>query len=223
MAATASSEGSSTIGPATTVWRVAGTVHEVMAVLGDAESLPRWWPSVYLSVVPVKDAAPDGTGLVVDLHTKGWLPYTLRWALTITESTARTALATGVLRSTPEVVKLLGQNNLPKGGACVCDGTDRRLHGAKRTLSWCRCATRSRSPGHRRSRGRRCGGAGFPPPRAPPIGPEWNGIGALTAVVVAGLTPHDRIKAIDPAAVLDAVRVETMNGGKTSWTRPADR
>jgi hypothetical protein len=47
-------------------------VQEAIAVLGDAESLPRWWPSVYLSVVPVKDAAPDGTGRVVDLHTKGW-------------------------------------------------------------------------------------------------------------------------------------------------------
>jgi len=76
-----------------TVWRVAGTVHEVMAVLGDAESLPRWWPSVYLSVVPVKDAAPDGTGLVVDLHTKGWLPYTLRWALTISEPMTETGFA----------------------------------------------------------------------------------------------------------------------------------
>ena len=76
-----------------TVWRVAGTVQEVMAVLGDAESLPRWWPSVYLSVVPVKDAAPDGTGRVVDLHTKGWLPYTLRWALTITEPMTETGFA----------------------------------------------------------------------------------------------------------------------------------
>ena len=27
-----------------TVWRVAGTVDEVMDVLADAESLPRWWP-----------------------------------------------------------------------------------------------------------------------------------------------------------------------------------
>jgi hypothetical protein len=76
-----------------TVWRVAGTVQEVMAVLGDAESLPRWWPSVYLSVVPMRDAAPDGTGTVVDLHTKGWLPYTLRWALTITEPMTDTGFA----------------------------------------------------------------------------------------------------------------------------------
>jgi cyclic pyranopterin monophosphate synthase len=44
---------------------------------------------------------------------------------------------------------------------------------------------------------------------------------ALTAVAVAGLTLHDMIKAVDPAAVLDAVRVESKDGGKTgTWLRP---
>ena len=47
---------------------------------------------------------------------------------------------------------------------------------------------------------------------------------ALTAVAVAGLTLHDMVKAVDPAAVLDAVRVERKDGGKTgSWVRPEDR
>jgi cyclic pyranopterin phosphate synthase len=47
---------------------------------------------------------------------------------------------------------------------------------------------------------------------------------ALTAVAIAGLTLHDMIKAVDPAAVLDAVRVERKDGGKTgTWTRPVDR
>ncbi len=47
---------------------------------------------------------------------------------------------------------------------------------------------------------------------------------ALTAVAVAGLTLHDMIKAVDPAAVLDAVRVERKDGGKTgTWIRPEDR
>ena len=76
-----------------TVWRVAGTVHEVQAVLSDAQSLPRWWPSVYLAVVPVRDPGPDGTGAAVDLHTTGWLPYTLRWRLTITEPMTDTGFA----------------------------------------------------------------------------------------------------------------------------------
>ena len=44
---------------------------------------------------------------------------------------------------------------------------------------------------------------------------------ALTAVAVAGLALHDMVKAVDPAAVLDAVRVERKEGGKTgTWTRP---
>jgi cyclic pyranopterin phosphate synthase len=47
---------------------------------------------------------------------------------------------------------------------------------------------------------------------------------ALTAVAVAGLTLHDMVKAVDPAAVLDAVRVERKEGGKTgTWARPEDR
>ena len=68
-----------------TIWRVAGTIDEVKAVLGDAQALPRWWPSVYLTVTTVADAGADGTGATVDLHTTGWLPYTLRWRLRITE------------------------------------------------------------------------------------------------------------------------------------------
>ena len=47
---------------------------------------------------------------------------------------------------------------------------------------------------------------------------------ALTAVAVAGLTVHDMIKAMDPAAVLTDVRLEVKEGGKTGrWERPADR
>ena len=47
---------------------------------------------------------------------------------------------------------------------------------------------------------------------------------ALTAVTTAGLTLIDMVKAVDPAAVLDRVRVLTKEGGKTGdWQRPADR
>ncbi len=68
-----------------TEWRVTATIDEVKQVLGDASSLPTWWPSVYLSVCQREEGGPDGVGRIVDLHTKGWLPYTLRWALRITE------------------------------------------------------------------------------------------------------------------------------------------
>jgi hypothetical protein len=82
-----------------TVWRVAGTVDEVTAILADAESLPLWWPAVYLSVHPVEEGG-GGVGAVLD-HTKGWLPYTLRWTLLITEPITSTGFAleaTGDLR-----------------------------------------------------------------------------------------------------------------------------
>lgn len=68
-----------------TVWRVPGTVGEVKTVLGDGTSLPEWWPSVYLGVREVEPGGADGVGATLDLHTKGWLPYTLRWTLRITE------------------------------------------------------------------------------------------------------------------------------------------
>jgi len=62
-----------------THWRVEASIEEVSEVLDDAEALPNWWPSVYLKV----GRLPDG---VVDLFTKGWLPYTLRWQFRVTES-----------------------------------------------------------------------------------------------------------------------------------------
>ena len=47
---------------------------------------------------------------------------------------------------------------------------------------------------------------------------------ALTAVAVAGLTLVDMVKAVDPAASIDAVRCETKTGGKTgTWQRPEER
>jgi cyclic pyranopterin monophosphate synthase len=44
---------------------------------------------------------------------------------------------------------------------------------------------------------------------------------ALTSVAVAGLAVIDMVKALDPAAVITDVRVETKDGGKTGhWERP---
>jgi hypothetical protein len=76
-----------------TVWRVAGTVAEVADVLRDGRELPRWWPSVYLEVVPRIAGDERNVGSVTDLHTTGWLPYTLRWALTLTEPVSDTGFA----------------------------------------------------------------------------------------------------------------------------------
>ncbi|MGH9280011.1 MAG: SRPBCC family protein [Acidimicrobiales bacterium] len=68
-----------------TEWRVTATVDEVKAVLRDGPSLPQWWPSVYLSVDEVDPGGADDVGRTLDLHTKGWLPYTLRWTIRVTE------------------------------------------------------------------------------------------------------------------------------------------
>ncbi|WP_024819569.1 SRPBCC family protein [Arthrobacter sp. 31Y] len=68
-----------------TVWRVLGTRQEVLDILGDAGALRQWWPSVYLTVKPIAKGGPGGVGATFDLHTKGWLPYTLTWRLTVTE------------------------------------------------------------------------------------------------------------------------------------------
>ena len=46
---------------------------------------------------------------------------------------------------------------------------------------------------------------------------------ALTAVSVAALTVVDMVKAVDKAAVITDIRVETKTGGKSGdWRRPAD-
>lgn len=71
-----------------TVWRFDATLAEINTILGDAASLPIWWPSVYLGATVVDPGQPGGLGKVVDLHTKGWLPYTLRWRFRTVETRA---------------------------------------------------------------------------------------------------------------------------------------
>jgi hypothetical protein len=64
-------------------WLVVATIEEVAAILSEPERLPDWWPEVYLSVEIVDPGGPDGVGRVVAFHTRGWLPYTLRWRGTV--------------------------------------------------------------------------------------------------------------------------------------------
>lgn len=71
-----------------TEWVVPSRIEEVSAILEDVEELGRWWPSVYLDVSVTEPGGPGGIGKKVALFTKGWLPYTLRWAFVVTESNA---------------------------------------------------------------------------------------------------------------------------------------
>jgi cyclic pyranopterin monophosphate synthase len=138
------------------------------------------------------------------------------------EATARTAVATGVLRTTAEVVALLKRDGLPKGDA-LATARIAGIMGAKRTpdlVPLCHPialagVTVDLEPGDAEVR-----------IRATVRTTDRTGVEmeALTAVAVAGLTLHDMVKAVDPAAELDAVRVERKEGGKTgTWVRPGDR
>lgn len=138
------------------------------------------------------------------------------------EPTARSAVATGTLHTTAEVVDLLRRDGLPKGDA-LATARIAGIMGAKRTpdlVPLCHPialtgVTVDLEPDGAEVRIRATVRT------ADRTGVEME---ALTAVAVAGLTLHDMVKAVDPAAVLDAVRVERKDGGKTgSWTRPKDR
>ena len=118
-----------------TTWRVAGTVAEVKAVLSDSAALTQWWPAVYLDVVPVAAGAPDGVGRTVELLTTGWLPYTLRWTLQITETMTDTGFA---LTATGDLVGA-GRWTFAQDGPEVVIGYDWQVAAAKpmlARLSW---------------------------------------------------------------------------------------
>ncbi|HEX6538146.1 MAG TPA: SRPBCC family protein [Candidatus Dormibacteraeota bacterium] len=76
-----------------TRWRLPGTREEVVTVLRDPLGLPRWWPSVYLDVQLVREGGPDGVGREVSIYGKGWLPYTIRWRLTVTRDAGLAGMA----------------------------------------------------------------------------------------------------------------------------------
>ena len=132
--------------------------------------------------------------------------------------TTRTATATGRLRTSPEVVALLREEDLPKGDALAV-ARIAGIAGAKRTpdlIPLCHpvalhgvtldleivpdgvlitATTRT----------------------ADRTGVEME---ALTAVAVAGLALVDMVKALDRGAVITDIRVEAKAGGRSgSWQR----
>jgi hypothetical protein len=118
-----------------TEWRVAATIDEVKAVLGNGPSLPTWWPAVYLKVDVVDEGGEGNTGAILDLHTKGWLPYTLKWRLTITEPITDGGFA---LRADGDLDGT-GVWTFTQDGPEVVITYDWRIHASKpllRRLSW---------------------------------------------------------------------------------------
>jgi len=67
-------------------WTVGATPDEVLEILNDAAALPRWWGTVYLAVSPEPKQ-------IWRVHSRGWLPYTLRWRFRPTPPPPGVALA----------------------------------------------------------------------------------------------------------------------------------
>ena len=135
---------------------------------------------------------------------------------------ARRATAAGRVVTTPEVIALLRGDGLPKGDALAVArlagimGAKRTpdliplchpigLHGVVIDLDLTDSAVEITAITKTADR----------------TGVEME---ALTAVATAGLAMIDMIKAVDPAASLENVRVLRKQGGKTGdWVRPEDR
>ncbi|HZG90895.1 MAG TPA: cyclic pyranopterin monophosphate synthase MoaC [Pseudonocardia sp.] len=138
------------------------------------------------------------------------------------EATARTATASGTLRTTAEVVDLLRRDGLPKGDA-LATARIAGIMGAKRTpdiVPLCHPIALGGVTVELEPDGDRVH------IRATVRTTDRTGVEmeALTAVAVAGLTLHDMVKAVDPAAVLDGVQVDRKEGGRSgTWTRPEGR
>jgi cyclic pyranopterin phosphate synthase len=136
--------------------------------------------------------------------------------------TARRAVAAGAVHTTPEVIALLRGGALPKGDALAVARLA-GIMGAKRTpdlIPLCHPialhgVTVDLTLGDDRV------DIEVAARTADRTGVEME---ALTAVAAAGLALIDMVKAVDPAASLERVRVLRKEGGKTGlWERPAER
>ena len=116
-----------------TYWRVRGTRERVADVIDDAEDLPRWWPEVYLDVKVTAPGDARGVGKRADLYTRGWLPYTLRWTLEITEVNRPHGFA---LRAEGDL-EGSGRWRFTQAGPWVDIRYDWRVRADKPLLRWC--------------------------------------------------------------------------------------
>ncbi len=135
--------------------------------------------------------------------------------------TSRTATATARFVSTPEVIALVRADGLPKADV-LATARIAGISGAKKTselIPLCHQVPLSSVA------------IDFSftddsilvSATAKTVGRTGVEMEALTAVALAGLTLHDMVKAVDPAAVLGEIRLETKTGGKRGhWRRDVD-
>jgi cyclic pyranopterin phosphate synthase len=132
----------------------------------------------------------------------------------------RRATAAGEVRTTGEVIDLLRRDALPKGDALAVARVA-AIMGAKRTPDLVPLCHPIALHGVDvdLTLGESAVSIAVTTRTADRTGVEME---ALTAVAAAGLALIDMIKAVDPAATLDGVRVLRKEGGKTGlWERPA--
>jgi hypothetical protein len=96
-------------------WRVAGDREEVWDLLTDACGMTRWWPEVYLGVEALEEGDAEGVGTLITVHSRGWLPYHLRWRARVVEARHPETLA---LEATGDLVGR-GRWTLTQAGAEV--------------------------------------------------------------------------------------------------------
>jgi cyclic pyranopterin phosphate synthase len=134
------------------------------------------------------------------------------------DATRRTAVAAGVLRTRADVVDLITSGGLPKGDA-LATARVAGIMAAKRTsdlIPLCHqlALTKVEVAFEAASTDIAITATVRTTDRT---GVEME---ALTAVSVAALTLYDMIKAVDPAARIDDIRVLRKEGGKTGlWER----
>ncbi|MCU1557467.1 MAG: bifunctional molybdenum cofactor biosynthesis protein MoaC/MoaB [Microbacteriaceae bacterium] len=133
-------------------------------------------------------------------------------------TTARTATATGRLITRPDVVALVRADDLPKADV-LATARIAGISGAKKTselIPLCHpIALTSLKIDFDFT-----DDSILVVATAKTTGQTGVEMEALTAVAIAGLTLHDMVKAVDPAATLSDVRLEQKTGGKHGhWTR----
>jgi cyclic pyranopterin phosphate synthase len=142
--------------------------------------------------------------------------------VTAKDVTARRAVAAGRVRTTADVIGLLRRDGLPKGDALAVARLA-GIMGAKRTpdlVPLCHpIALHGVTVDFQLTDD--AVDITVTARTADRTGVEME---ALTAVAAAGLALIDMVKAVDPAASIDAIRVLRKEGGKTGeWVRPEGR
>ena len=133
------------------------------------------------------------------------------------DATKRTAVAAGILRTRTDVIELIATGGLPKGDA-LATARVAGILAAKRTSDLVPLCHQLALTGVdiEFEVGTTDVAITATVRTTDRTGVEME---ALTAVSVAALTLYDMLKAVDPAATIDAVHVVRKEGGKTgTWT-----